>query len=745
MRSAVIPSRGRESALWRRFVMERLHRLFALVLVLQLIQCFEGYWWTETYRVLYVTLGVYGVTELLISRALIARLTLQLLAAVISTLAFTPFQWYGWPLSWRQWAYAGPFLKNHGEQLHPYVELAAGAILVTHVIAAWGTSRARTIALIVISVIVLASVDSFYPLELWPHIAVTVLAGLGWLVVIHMRMLRDRHYDSWDALAARPFELIVPAAAVIGLLVLIGVTMPRAPVLLEDPYTLWMEAQNRDVPSSAGEGGYLINGSFLSSGSSGSSKSGYGRNDAEIGGGFEFDYSPVMSVATNEKSYWRGETKAVYTGKGWTDVKGTPSSPVTLGSDNLPLSPERTQQEGIREIVQTVKMVREDRIPVLFAAGPASAVEEIEGVSNPKLFWNSEEWELRFQRPIQVESYTVVSQVQELDENKLRSLSGVTSYGKSSIELTPYLQLPESLPDRVGELAKQATAGAANDYDRLKMLEQYLKDNYTYTNTPDTSKQKSDDVVDAFLFEIQEGYCDYYSTAFVVMARTLGIPTRWVKGYTAGSSPVDEEAERYGYMPDPSGAGTYTVRNSDAHSWAEAYFEGYGWVSFEPTSGFSIPVPVHQDAPVIAPTTAEPTPATEVDAPVAAASHWQQLVIYSAFAVILLAIAALAVFKRRKLASVWKKLVMRRESPNEQIVREMERLVRFMQRKGFRRNPHDTLRETVTDWGGRYYWLRQDLDSILLQFESARYGGHHVDEETSRRFSQSAERIRKAL
>src|SRR5690606_12086850 len=48
--------------------------------------------------------------------------------------------------------------------------------------------------------------------------------------------------------------------------------------------------------------------------------------------------------------------------------------------------------------------------------------------------------------------------------------------------------------------------------------------------------RQSADFVDSFLFEIQEGYCDYYSTAMVVMARTLGLPARWVKGYVPGES-----------------------------------------------------------------------------------------------------------------------------------------------------------------------------------------------------------------
>src|SRR5690606_31228497 len=81
-----------------------------------------------------------------------------------------------------------------------------------------------------------------------------------------------------------------------------------------------------------------------------------------------------------------------------------------------------------------------------------------------------------------------------------------------------------------------------NDYERALLLEQYLRMNYRYTNTPDNSllSGQSDDFVDQFLFELQEGYCDYFSTAMVIMARTLGMPARWVKGFTAGINEQDQ-------------------------------------------------------------------------------------------------------------------------------------------------------------------------------------------------------------
>jgi hypothetical protein len=82
------------------------------------------------------------------------------------------------------------------------------------------------------------------------------------------------------------------------------------------------------------------------------------------------------------------------------------------------------------------------------------------------------------------------------------------------------------------------------------------------------------DPVDFFLFELQQGYCDYYATAMTVMARSLGLPARLGVGFL--SQAPDEDGEQ-------------TIYQINGHSWSEIYFAGYGWVEFEPTAGFLSP------------------------------------------------------------------------------------------------------------------------------------------------------------
>lgn len=263
---------------------------------------------------------------------------------------------------------------------------------------------------------------------------------------------------------------------------------------------------------------------------------------------FNLTIHAVMTVTTSQRSYWRGETKMVYTGKGWADGKNQQTVPSPIGKEtpDLELVPPRAEGTETIEVVQTVKIERKGKQSVLFTAGPASAVTELKSDSNSGLKWSPEEWELRWNKPARVDSYSVVSQVAVLDEKALRE-AAPPSEGKLLIQ--PYLQLPDSLPARVRELAEQQTSGLTNDYDRAKKLEQYLKETFPYTNTPDLTRRTNranGDFVDAFLFEVQEGYCDYFSTAFVVMARSIGLPTRWVKGYSTGFDPAAIERTRFG-------------------------------------------------------------------------------------------------------------------------------------------------------------------------------------------------------
>jgi len=136
---------------------------------------------------------------------------------------------------------------------------------------------------------------------------------------------------------------------------------------------------------------------------------------------------------------------------------------------------------------------------------------------------------------------------------------------------------PQPVLLRVQDLARRVTEGRTTPYDQAAAIEAYLRANYTYTLTP-TQPPRDADPLDYFLFSSKEGYCEYFASAMGDMLRSLGIPTRLVNGFGPGT--FDEKL------------GRYVVRESDAHTWVEAYFPGYGWIPFEPTpDGTYFPIP----------------------------------------------------------------------------------------------------------------------------------------------------------
>ncbi|MBO1913308.1 transglutaminase domain-containing protein, partial [Microvirga sp. 3-52] len=111
-------------------------------------------------------------------------------------------------------------------------------------------------------------------------------------------------------------------------------------------------------------------------------------------------------------------------------------------------------------------------------------------------------------------------------------------------EFSDYLQLPNELPARVGELAEKITNSSENVYDKTKAIERYFSRNgFVYDQKDVAVPAEDQDYVDQFLFETKNGYCDNFSTSMVVMLRTIGIPARWVKGFAPGELGRNENKE----------------------------------------------------------------------------------------------------------------------------------------------------------------------------------------------------------
>ncbi len=152
--------------------------------------------------------------------------------------------------------------------------------------------------------------------------------------------------------------------------------------------------------------------------------------------------------------------------------------------------------------------------------------------------------------------------------------------------LDSYLQLPDDMPSRVIDLAGELTADADNPYEKAIAIRDYLR-TFEYALDIDGPPEGADGV-DYFLFELQRGYCFYFASAMAVLLRASGVPARLVSGYARGEMiSMDWPDGVVGSLPDEWRRRQQLFVVSNSHSWPEVFFPEYGWITFEPTPGYS--------------------------------------------------------------------------------------------------------------------------------------------------------------
>ena len=133
------------------------------------------------------------------------------------------------------------------------------------------------------------------------------------------------------------------------------------------------------------------------------------------------------------------------------------------------------------------------------------------------------------------------------------------------------LDLPGGLPQLAQDEALAATAGATTPYAKALALQNWFRNNFNYDL--DVQYGNSYDAIEAFL-RGRSGFCQQFAGTFGVMARYLGLPTRLAVGFTPGELRAD---------------GLFHVYGRNAHAWPEVWFDGIGWIPFEPTPGRGSP------------------------------------------------------------------------------------------------------------------------------------------------------------
>jgi len=276
----------------------------------------------------------------------------------------------------------------------------------------------------------------------------------------------------------------------------------------------------------------------------------------------------VKSDLPNAARYWRSYSYDQYTGIGW---QSSPTVEVEYkpGQEII-----KIQTDNFEVITQEIRLSNALK-GTLYSAGPPitldqdvlvswRTIQEVTLNGNSQTVVVDDLFGIRNDHILyQVRSVVPTSNEKELRQAVIEIPEWISSR---------YLVLPETVPDRVLDLAQEIITNQPTAYDQVKAIETFLR---SYPYTLDIPAPPIDrDVVDYFLFDLQAGYCDYYATSMVVLARAIGLPARIVVGYVGGQ--FEEENNQY------------LVTEADAHTWVEVYFGGHGWIPFEPTAAQSL-------------------------------------------------------------------------------------------------------------------------------------------------------------
>ena len=268
--------------------------------------------------------------------------------------------------------------------------------------------------------------------------------------------------------------------------------------------------------------------------------------------------APVMHVRSDSDPVnglrWRGSALESFDGTRWFNPP-SPDARIRVDNGEVTLEPIPADRPGhsIRYEVQLDEIAPDT---LLFAGIPQTISIETRGL------WRTSVGALRAPRlRINGLRYAAYSFLEDPFDNRPRRVQPL-----SSAERAVLLALPP-IDSRIYQLADDWTRGEVSAEGKARAMEQHLRNDFGYTLEllPDSVA----DPLANFLFERKEGHCEYFASALAVMLRAEGIPARVATGFLGGV-----------YNPM---TGWQVIRAADAHSWVEAWIDGRGWVTLDPT------------------------------------------------------------------------------------------------------------------------------------------------------------------
>lgn len=313
----------------------------------------------------------------------------------------------------------------------------------------------------------------------------------------------------------------------------------------------------------------------------------------------------VLRVSSDAPStpYLRAVTLSQFTGRVWLpDTGRTVPLDADLSLGTVDVAPD----VRVTEYTTSVDVVGLSS-PWLPVAFPAVSVDGLEGA------WNA----LPYNRTVLSDTANATDQQYEIVTHLPRpSLEQIRASQATAADVRDSsLDLPNNMSDVIGETAAEVTASATTDYDALLALQRWFRGpDFEYSLEAPVDEGFDGSGIQALeqFLDVKRGYCVHFASAFALMARTLDMPSRIVVGYLPGTSTGDQV----------EGSTVYSVSSSQLHSWPEVFFEGIGWVPFEPTSSLGTPtsfapstVPQPEGGTEVVPSaapSAEPAPSASI-------------------------------------------------------------------------------------------------------------------------------------
>jgi transglutaminase-like putative cysteine protease len=276
---------------------------------------------------------------------------------------------------------------------------------------------------------------------------------------------------------------------------------------------------------------------------------------------FTYTTNATQAQQASDAEYFRQYVFDTLGDSGWqVDNYADRSVPVS----SIPGPPGLTDATGVQTVRTSVTVAKDFRAPSsqpTFLPLPYPAIQ----VSAPgKWLADPDLMVYSTSDSIAGQSYAVTSAMVDPSRTQLASVPAVVP----TASLAPDLRLPDAYrTTALKRLAERNTAGQTVEFGKVNALASWLSsEQFTYSLASPQVTSASGLV--NFLTKSKTGFCVQYAYAMTVLTRELGIPARFVVGYTGGTQLKD---------------GSYLVRNTDAHAWTEVFFPSLGWIRFEPT------------------------------------------------------------------------------------------------------------------------------------------------------------------